>query len=178
MLWALKGLVKLQALVCGHNIWKQANMTLRCMQVLVRVRDQRMHLSQDSMSFSMSLSAGGGGAATASCGSTKSASTHPRSSIWLRKCWIAGLLSAALNVYMQLWRNPTPVADEMDVDGGGQQPRWAEQWMASRASFDTNRSSIRGAGLRRSGARPTLEIDTAWPISYSTPRRRGRRPRR
>ena len=80
MLWALKGIVKLQALVCGHNIRKQANMTLRCMQVLVRVRDQRMRLSQDSMSLSMSLSAAG--AAAAPCGSSKSSYSVDTSTFW------------------------------------------------------------------------------------------------
>ena len=43
--------MKLQALVRGHNVRKQAKMTLRCMQALVRVQsrvlDQRKRLSHD-----------------------------------------------------------------------------------------------------------------------------------
>ncbi|MCH84534.1 protein IQ-domain 14-like [Trifolium medium] len=48
---ALKGIVKIQALVRGHNVRKQAKMTLRCIESLVRVqtrvRDQRRRLSYE-----------------------------------------------------------------------------------------------------------------------------------
>uniref|UniRef100_A0A0D9X3T9 DUF4005 domain-containing protein n=1 Tax=Leersia perrieri TaxID=77586 RepID=A0A0D9X3T9_9ORYZ len=224
---ALRGLVKLQALVRGHNVRKQANMTLRCMQALVRVqarvRDQRMRLSQESMSFS---GAGCGGAVSAApCGSSKSSYSVDTSAFWDSKYthdfavdrrsversrdgssfagggddWddrprtieeIQAMLQTRKDAALkreralsyafshQIWRNPAPsVEEEMDVDGGGGKPRWAERWMASRASFDTSRSSIRAAaapGRASTDHRDqvkTLEIDTARPFSYSTPRR-------
>ncbi|XP_073043003.1 protein IQ-DOMAIN 17-like isoform X1 [Primulina eburnea] len=54
---ALKGIVKLQALIRGQNVRKQANMTMKCMQALLRVqarvRDQRSRLSHDGGRRSM-----------------------------------------------------------------------------------------------------------------------------
>lgn len=49
---ALKGLVKLQALVRGHNVRRQTKLTLKCMQALLRVQDrvldqQRARLSHE-----------------------------------------------------------------------------------------------------------------------------------
>ncbi|KAG6407719.1 hypothetical protein SASPL_130716 [Salvia splendens] len=40
---ALKGIVKLQALIRGQNVRKQANMTMKCMQSLLRVRARLSH---------------------------------------------------------------------------------------------------------------------------------------
>ncbi|KAG8381072.1 hypothetical protein BUALT_Bualt06G0084000 [Buddleja alternifolia] len=59
-LLALKGVVKLQALIRGHNVRKRAKTTLHCIQSLVRVQtrvcDQRRRLSYEATSCRNSIS--------------------------------------------------------------------------------------------------------------------------
>ncbi|XP_078173168.1 protein IQ-DOMAIN 18-like isoform X1 [Carex rostrata] len=205
---ALKGLVKLQALVRGHNVRKQANMTLRCMQALVRVqarvRDQRIRLSQETVGCCS-------GKSTYSCDTDTSfwdskylqvyaerrSMDQSRDGSTVADDWderprtiedIQALLQTRKEAALkrekslshafsnQIWKNPSAsMEEETDSEAIStsepNQPRWMDRWIASRSSFDNRMSSRARASIDHRDPVKTVEIDTARPFSYSTPRR-------
>ncbi|KAI0489085.1 hypothetical protein KFK09_028926 [Dendrobium nobile] len=186
---ALKGLVKLQALVRGHNVRKQASMTLQCMQSLVRVQnrvlDQRVRLSQSHYAASYD--------------------TNIWDSTHLQEILDRRSISREGGIFADDWDNRPRTIEEIqailkhrkevafrreklnssafshqilrldckmdELQGDPESRIWLDRFMASRTSFD-NRSRSRGrASTDDRNAIKTLEIDTAPPCSYATPRR-------
>ncbi|KAL0296420.1 UNVERIFIED_CONTAM: protein IQ-DOMAIN 14 [Sesamum radiatum] len=139
---ALKGIVKLQALIRGQNVRKQANMTMKCMQALLRVqarvRDQRARLSHDGGRRSMF------------------AETN--------NLWESKYLK---DIRERKSRNKILDSDRIPYDGEENEvenrTNWLDRWMAtkqwensSRASTDYRRDSIK-----------TVEVDSLRTSSYS-----------
>ncbi|KAL7254391.1 hypothetical protein ACSBR1_008729 [Camellia fascicularis] len=145
---ALKGLVKLQALVRGHNVRKRAKMTLQCMQALVRaqarVRDQRKRLSIDS-AFSDPNSLWGSHLSDRKKSLSRDSSNDA-----------ADEKTLAYAFSHQMWRSDKNLFrgnEELEEE----KPRLLDQWMIGRASCD-QREAIK-----------TVEIDTYRPYSYTSP---------
>ncbi|KAK9279123.1 hypothetical protein L1049_012798 [Liquidambar formosana] len=186
---ALKGLVKLQAFVRGHNVRKQAKMTLRCMQALVRVQarvlDQRVRLSHEGSrksAFSDTNSLWES-RYLQDIAERKSSISREGSSIaddWDDrphtveevKAMLQSRKEAALKREKTLsqafsqqirrtGRNPS-VGDEEELEG---KPKWLERWMATRP-WESSRG--RASTDQRDPVK-TVEIDTSQPYSYLAP---------
>ncbi|KAG9453123.1 hypothetical protein H6P81_006027 [Aristolochia fimbriata] len=183
---ALKGLVKLQALVRGHNVRKQAKMTLRCMQALVRVqarvRDQRLMVSQEGSTKS-SLSDTNSIWQSRYLQEIAERKSHSREGSSVADDWddrphtfeeIQGMIQTRKEAALkrekalayafshQIWRSGREASsleeEEMEVE----KPKWLDRWMATRPYESRGRASTDQRDHIK-----TVEIDTSRPLSFS-----------
>ncbi|XP_031094023.1 protein IQ-DOMAIN 1-like [Ipomoea triloba] len=185
---ALKGIVKLQALIRGQNVRKQAKMTLKCMQALLRVqarvREQRARLSHD--------------------GGRKSMFAEPTTNLWESK-YLSDIrdrksMSRDGSSIADDWRDCPRTLEELEamlqarkeasiirerslvhafsqqewssemelVEEEGEEKEveertnWLEEWMSSKQWNCSSRASTE----RREPVK-TVEIDTSMPYSYT-----------
>nr|GEU54983.1 IQ motif, EF-hand binding site [Tanacetum cinerariifolium] len=171
---ALKGIVMLQAVIRGQNVRKQATITLRCMQALIRVQtriqDQRSRLSHD-----------GGRKSTMSENTTFWESKHlqdirQRKSMsrdgscipddWSDRPQTLEELDAILqNRKMQLNnRNPSTTMDEQELE---ESASWLDRWIEAK-QWEHQRNCNRTSLDRRDFIK-TVEMDSSRPSSRSVP---------
>ncbi|KAJ4844667.1 hypothetical protein Tsubulata_048262 [Turnera subulata] len=193
-LGALKGLVKLQALVRGHNVRKQAKMTLRCMQALVRVQsrvlDQRVRLSHEGsrksafsdtqsvlesrylqdISDRKSMSRDGSSIADDwderphTIEEVKAMLQHRKEAAMKREKTLSQAFS------QQIWRNgrSPSMGNEQELQ---ERPQWLDRWMAAKpwdGGGGGNHSRARASTDQRDPIK-TVEMDTSQPYSYLAP---------
>ncbi|KAL3647035.1 Protein of unknown function (DUF4005) [Castilleja foliolosa] len=192
---ALKGIVKLQALIRGQNVRKQATMTMKCMQTLLKVqarmRDQRARYSHDAGRRSMF-------AETTNLWESKylkdirdrKQRSRDGSSVtddW-RQCprtldeleaIIKARNEAALTHEKSLafafsQQNKILDSDRYTTDNGEEsepenRANWLDKWMTTKQSWEN--SSRASTDHKRNDVIKTVEIDSLKTPSYSTGRK-------
>uniref|UniRef100_A0A803M369 DUF4005 domain-containing protein n=2 Tax=Chenopodium quinoa TaxID=63459 RepID=A0A803M369_CHEQI len=192
---ALKGLVKLQALVRGHNVRKQAKMTLKCMQALVRVQarvlDQRLRLSHEgSRKSTFSDTTSVVESRYLQDIAERRSLSHSREPSSLADDWderphtieeVKAMLQSRKDAVLrreknlsqafsqQMWRSDRSSVEEEELE---EKPRWLDRWMASK-QWDSSIAPSPAVRARAStdhrDSIKTVEIDTAQPYSYLAP---------
>ncbi|XP_021290128.1 protein IQ-DOMAIN 1-like [Herrania umbratica] len=187
-LHALKGLVKLQALVRGHNVRRQAKLALKCMQSLVRVQDreidqQSARLSHEGCRKSMfaetnafwesrylqDIRSRKSMSRDMSC-TTDEWDDRPQTSEEIeailqnkKEAALKREKALAYAFSKQIWRsgrNPS-AGDEKELE---ERTKWLDRWMATKQWESNSRVST-----DKRDSIKTVEIDTYKPQSYSSP---------
>ncbi|KAL9374658.1 hypothetical protein Peur_031537 [Populus x canadensis] len=183
---ALKGLVKMQALVRGHNVRKRANMILQCMQAMVRVRvldtyeGSTNSISSDQNSLwgsnlaerkSTCRDASSTADDWVHCNNYKPKTLEEIQEMLQETKEVVALKREKALAYafsQQIWK---PGRDSYASEGEVEEnPRWLDTWR-TRKEWERRGSGALCDQLyhSRDPVKSTVERDTSRPYSYSTP---------